>query len=315
MSIGPGFWSLKPPSSSQNNLTSSLTQLPANLLEAFIPGYSIVSRFLLEALGFDVTLVVSTCLLVFGLYKGVNFIWSHAYAQFRTYFMSFISVDSDDEIYKHVMIWLQGQNIVKNSRTLVAKTAQQNVWDLQDLDDEDESSDTTGLLNFSNRDAKVPLEFQPYYGVHRFFYRSRYFEFSRATKEVMHQAWGGSFFQTDEIIKLTCIGRSAQPIKDLLADCRDQYLSGRKASTAVRRPATKEDRQRGRNAWTMVAIRPSRPIHTVVLDNTQKDNILADINEYLHSSTPKWYANRGIPYRRGYLFAGPPGTGKSSLGM
>ncbi len=30
-------------------------------------------------------------------------------------------------------------------------------------------------------------------------------------------------------------------------------------------------------------------------------------------TTPRWYANRGIPYRRGYLFAGPPGTGKSSL--
>ena len=30
-------------------------------------------------------------------------------------------------------------------------------------------------------------------------------------------------------------------------------------------------------------------------------------------ATARWYANRGIPYRRGYLFHGPPGTGKSSL--
>lgn len=54
-------------------------------------------------------------------------------------------------------------------------------------------------------------------------------------------------------------------------------------------------------------------MHTVVLDPAQKNRVLADINEYLHPSTPKWYANRGIPYRRGYLFHGPPGTGKSSL--
>lgn len=54
-------------------------------------------------------------------------------------------------------------------------------------------------------------------------------------------------------------------------------------------------------------------MHTVVLDRSQKTRVLADINEYLHPSTPKWYANRGIPYRRGYLFHGPPGTGKSSL--
>lgn len=34
---------------------------------------------------------------------------------------------------------------------------------------------------------------------------------------------------------------------------------------------------------------------------------------YLSPSSPTWYASRGIPLRRGYLFHGPPGTGKSSL--
>ncbi|TQS31876.1 hypothetical protein Golomagni_07827, partial [Golovinomyces magnicellulatus] len=33
----------------------------------------------------------------------------------------------------------------------------------------------------------------------------------------------------------------------------------------------------------------------------------------LHPSTPRWYASRGIPLRRGYLFHGPPGTGKTSF--
>ncbi|EHL01437.1 putative mitochondrial chaperone BCS1-A [Glarea lozoyensis 74030] len=42
-------------------------------------------------------------------------------------------------------------------------------------------------------------------------------------------------------------------------------------------------------------------------------DVLADINEYLNPTTARWYANRGIPYRRGYLFYGPPGTGKTSL--
>ncbi|KAI4218337.1 MAG: hypothetical protein L6R36_009007, partial [Xanthoria steineri] len=79
------------------------------------------------------------------------------------------------------------------------------------------------------------------------------------------------------------------------------------------RPAPKEMRGRGRNVWNRVASRPSRPIETVVLDHEQKSRLLADINEYLHPKTAIWYANRGIPYRRGYLLAGPPGTGKSSL--
>jgi len=65
--------------------------------------------------------------------------------------------------------------------------------------------------------------------------------------------------------------------------------------------------------WTQVAVRPVRPMKTVVLDQNQKRQILADMNEYLHPATPRWYANRGIPLRRGYLFHGPPGTGKTSL--
>src|SRR5690606_16609320 len=86
-----------------------------------------------------------------------------------------------------------------------------------------------------------------------------------------------------------------------------------KGRTVVRRPAPKETRSRGVYQWTKVATRPSRPVETVVLDEVQKQKVLWDINEYLHPATPHWYANRGIPYRRGYLFHGPPGTGKTSL--
>lgn len=42
-------------------------------------------------------------------------------------------------------------------------------------------------------------------------------------------------------------------------------------------------------------------------------DVLRDINEYLNPKTARWYAERGIPYRRGYLLYGPPGTGKTSL--
>ena len=313
MSFSNSFQALRSTNLTPENGTISLAHLPANLLEALIPGYSIISGFLRDVLGFDITLVVSVFAFVFGLYTAVKFIWKHAYAQFQEYFMSFICIDSDDDIYDQVMKWLQGQKMVQKSRSLVAKTSQQSIWDLQGEDGEIKAPDNQVLLNFSNWDAKVPPEFQPYFGNHRFFHKGRYFEFRRSTKPVMHQGWAGSIFQNDETIQLTCVGRSTQPIKDLLMECRDQYLTTRRANTVVRRPATKEHRSRGRTVWQTVAKRPSRPLETVVLDNFQKESLLADINEYLHPSSPRWYANRGIPYRRGYLFAGPPGTGKSSL--
>jgi chaperone BCS1 len=69
----------------------------------------------------------------------------------------------------------------------------------------------------------------------------------------------------------------------------------------------------GELAWKRSTSRPARPLSTVILDEAAKKVFLEDIQHYLHPSTMRWYSDRGIPYRRGYLFYGPPGTGKSSL--
>ncbi|KKK19208.1 hypothetical protein AOCH_002900 [Aspergillus ochraceoroseus] len=82
------------------------------------------------------------------------------------------------------------------------------------------------------------------------------------------------------------------------------------SSTAIFRALT-EFREYSR--WSSITSRPSRDISTVIFNKEKKDSILKDINEYLHPQTRRWYANHGIPYRRGYLFTGPPGTAKTSL--
>jgi mitochondrial chaperone BCS1 len=58
-----------------------------------------------------------------------------------------------------------------------------------------------------------------------------------------------------------------------------------------------------------------RAIDTVILETTQKAEVISDIEAYIDPSTQAWYGARGIPYRRGYLFHGEPGTGKTSLAM
>jgi chaperone BCS1 len=57
--------------------------------------------------------------------------------------------------------------------------------------------------------------------------------------------------------------------------------------------------------------RSRRPLDSVILDEGVKDKIVSDVQDFLSSA--KWYHERGIPYRRGYLLYGPPGTGKSSF--
>ena len=103
-----------------------------------------------------------------------------------------------------------------------------------------------------------------------------------------------------------------EPIKKLLADAKTLYYFDTYRKTTIYRPKQKEMR-RDSSLWQQVARRPVRPMRTVVLDSLEKHSVLTDVNEYLHPSTPRWYASRGIPLRRGYLFHGPPGTGKTSF--
>lgn len=57
--------------------------------------------------------------------------------------------------------------------------------------------------------------------------------------------------------------------------------------------------------------RRRRPFDSVLLPGNLANELLADVKDFLRAS--QWYADRGIPYRRGYLLHGPPGCGKSSF--
>jgi chaperone BCS1 len=58
------------------------------------------------------------------------------------------------------------------------------------------------------------------------------------------------------------------------------------------------------NEWRFVASRPKRPMSSIVLDAGIKERILDDAKDFLNSK--KWYADRGIPFRRGYLLVSFP---------
>lgn len=62
-----------------------------------------------------------------------------------------------------------------------------------------------------------------------------------------------------------------------------------------------------------IPVEPCQPDPIIVMGESRKGNFIKDLREYLAPKTRRWYVKRGIPYRRGYLFHGPPGTGKSSL--
>jgi chaperone BCS1 len=63
--------------------------------------------------------------------------------------------------------------------------------------------------------------------------------------------------------------------------------------------------------WRQGDARPRRAIDSVVLDGGIRQHLLDDVQAFFAKRS--WYAQIGIPWRRGYLLYGPPGTGKTSI--
>ncbi|GAB0492707.1 hypothetical protein MMPV_003976 [Pyropia vietnamensis] len=72
-----------------------------------------------------------------------------------------------------------------------------------------------------------------------------------------------------------------------------------------------DDPYRGR--WHTQGMHLSRSVESVILDSRLRDDLLADARAFVDPAARSWYAAHGVPYRRAYLFFGPPGTGKSSF--
>lgn len=63
--------------------------------------------------------------------------------------------------------------------------------------------------------------------------------------------------------------------------------------------------------WHISARRPLRTPESVILRDDLMLEILGDVMEF--AGLESWYAERGVPWRRGYLLFGPPGCGKTSI--
>ncbi|KAK3792271.1 hypothetical protein RRG08_007350 [Elysia crispata] len=109
-----------------------------------------------------------------------------------------------------------------------------------------------------------------------------------------------------ETVTLTSFGRNREMFMNILDEARSLALLSTEGQTVMYTGYGSE--------WRPIGYpRRKRPLNSVVLDEGLSEHILNDIQEFIKN--PKWYLDRGIPYRRGYLLYGPPGCGKSSFIM
>ena len=110
-------------------------------------------------------------------------------------------------------------------------------------------------------------------------------------------------------MRVWTFGWSTTPIEEMLSEAYEmRRIQDQQFNITILSPY-------GGRQWQQRAVRPRRPLNTVYLDQDKKQDLLQDMEEYLSKDTAKWYQDRGIPYRRGYLFHGAPGTGKTSLAL
>ncbi|KAH7413019.1 BCS1 N terminal-domain-containing protein [Cadophora sp. MPI-SDFR-AT-0126] len=287
------------------------------LLDIIIPGFSLYTSAASKFLKIDLTLYIPAIIFLGAIIFCSQYVSAWFWRVADEYFMSTADIRIDDEMYNYVMAWVANQQFAKNSRRFVANTnLNSRMWFLwrSFFDEEDEDEDGVDFDENSNpiktvgKEKKKKIQYTPSFGVHYFFYKKRLFIFRRA-ENVKSGPWGTA--SDREEISISSFGRNPATLKDLLDDCRREFSKSDENRTIIYRGGLKSGT--AEPAWTRCISRVSRPFSTVVLDEEVKAKLLADMSEYLHPYTRRWYSNRGIPYRRGYLLYGPPGTGKSSL--
>ncbi|KAK4154335.1 BCS1 N terminal-domain-containing protein [Chaetomidium leptoderma] len=288
------------------------TGLPQNLiLETLFPGFSVFSTAIQKYFRVDLNLYIPLLLLVGGLIFVFRYFSEYFSGLAESHLMSVVDIRPDDEIYNMLMAWVASQRFSQGSRRFVVNTnLNSRSWYLwRSFDDDDEEDETeTGEAGIQKK--KKALAYTPTFGSHWFLYKGRILIFRRSQNQQQSAFLTAS---EREEISISCLGRNPWVLKELLHEARDSFLKKDEAKTIIHRGTTKSGSSEPQ--WQRCMARTSRPFSTVILNEKVKQGLIDDVTDYLNPATRRWYANRGIPYRRGYLLYGPPGTGKSSLSL
>jgi mitochondrial chaperone BCS1 len=147
---------------------------------------------------------------------------------------------------------------------------------------------------------RFALYFAPGRGLHVFRYCGRWFWLERGVERDV----GNSFRPPREYYVLRTAGTDVTVLKEAVRDAARVHEERRQGRVAV----YCLDRNDG---WERLELQENRPLDSLVLRDGVAEGIVADLEAFLSSAS--WYREMGIPHRRGYLFHGPPGCGKTSF--
>ena len=159
----------------------------------------------------------------------------------------------------------------------------------------------TSKISHPNGSLHTRFSLIPGPGSHILRYRNTFLAVNRSRETKALDLQTGSPWET---VTLTTLYSQRHVFEELLTEAHKLAVQLQEGKTVVFTAWGTEWRPFGQP-------RRKRPLDSVILDKGVKETIVDDVKDFLNSG--KWYFDRGIPYRRGYLLHGPPGTGKSSF--
>lgn len=264
------------------------------LLEMLTFHWHPFQTLLLDKLGRDMNAIVGLffLLIVSGYHRRIfNFIEKH--------FSSCVSVDQRDDLYQPIMSWTSKQKPEERSKALSVRTAPRKDWDLDNRPEEKQ-----------HRHLRMPaIQVTPAIGSTFYLYYNGYRISFRRDIIASSSGNGNKVTAEKEVITLRCFSRSPKPCTNLIKHIQSAHWDQIATTTVIRKPSGYYDRRH--TAWTTLSTQSMTSMNSVDLDPGQKERIIKDMKDYLNGSDI--YTASGVPYRRGYLFHGPPGTGKTSF--
>ncbi|KAG2199940.1 hypothetical protein INT47_009266 [Mucor saturninus] len=159
----------------------------------------------------------------------------------------------------------------------------------------------TSFKQHDNGSVSTKFGLVPGPGTHYFKWKNIWMQVERQRDGKMMDLTTGSPWET---ITITTLSRDRNVFKDLLHEAQEMALKKQEGKTVLYTSYGPEWRPFGMP-------RKRRMLDSVILDSGITQRIVNDVKAFIGNG--KWYNERGIPYRRGYLLYGPPGSGKSSF--
>lgn len=159
----------------------------------------------------------------------------------------------------------------------------------------------TEKIKFPNGSVQTQFALIPGPGRHILRYKNAFMLVDRMRETKTMDLGNGQPWET---VKLTTLYSQRHIFEDLFLEAHQLAQKSVEGKTIVYKPQTASWEPFGEPLR-------KRSLRSVILDKGLKERIVADLEEFSRSET--WYYDRGIPYRRGYLLHGPPGSGKSSF--